>query len=491
MSESPSFPPLHLTGATGYVGGQLLPMLESAGYRVRCPVRRVVPALENPSCAHEICLGDALNRASLSRVLQGVAFAFYLIHPRGRAARFERKNRDAAKNFAAAARAAGVCRLIYLGGLGSPNEELSSHLRNLQEAGASGAQLIGFRALVVLGSGRLSFDLTRALVERLPVMLTPRWVAVAAQPIGIAELLEVLLAALALPKPRSRINEIGGADRISYGGLMPEYARHRSLRRRMIPVLVLTPRLSSPRLGLVTALCARVERFLVDSIRHPAVVRNSAAARDFAVRPAGPRVAIRAALAAEDLTLDAAPLFKVCGNDGKRPDRMPPEFGHRIVDSASDCANLSPKTAFAASRQTGGRTGWYFANGLWRLRSWIDRLLGGAGMSRGCRGEYDLKLDDVVDCWRMVAFEPGYRVRFMTEMKLPGCAWLEFTVEPLDANARILQTAVFDLHGLLGRAYGYNLYSIQRIIFGGMLHAIARAAVRRSRKEGTDVAVRT
>lgn len=493
MPESPSIRPrVLLTGATGYVGGQLLPVLESAGYHVRCLVRREVPALENRFSNREICIGDVLDLASLSRALQGVYAAFYLIHSMGGAADFEQTDRVAAQNFAAAARAAGVRRLIYLGGLGGPEEELSPHLRSRQEVGvllrASGVQVIEFRASVVLGSGSLSFEMIRALVERLPVMVTPRWVAVTAQPIAIADLLEYLLAALALPEAGSRVYEIGGADRISYGGLMRQYAQQRGLRRWMIPVPVLTPRLSSLWLGLVTPFYTRVGRLLIDSIRHPTVVRNDTAARDFAVRPTGVREAIRAALAAEDRAFDTVPLSTVCRNLGKRVGRLPPEFGHRIVDSASVRINLSPKAAFAAIRRIGGRTGWYFGNGLWRLRGWIDRLVGGPGMSRGRRDEDELRTGDVVDGWRVVAYEPGRRVRFQAEMKLPGRAWLEFEVVVEGAGARIWQTAAFDPHGLLGRAYWYALYPIHRVIFNGMLRAIARAA--HLEEEGANVAGR-
>jgi uncharacterized protein YbjT (DUF2867 family) len=294
-------PLILLTGATGYVGGRLLAAMDSGRYRVRCLVRR--PEFFRAPDAEAVA-GDVLQPASLAAALRGVDTAFYLIHSMGTPGSFEEFDRTGARNFAVAARDAGVRRIIYLGGLGDESEQLSPHLKSRHGVGkelrSTGVPVIEFRASIVLGSGSLSFEMIRALTERLPVMITPRWVSVKAQPIYVGDLLAYLTAAIELPADGSRVFEIGGADQVSYGELMREYARQRGLRRLMIPVPLLTPLLSSLWLGLVTPLYARVGRKLIDSIRHPTVIRDGSALREFPIRPLGVRDAIAAALRNED-----------------------------------------------------------------------------------------------------------------------------------------------------------------------------------------------
>lgn len=289
-----------LTGATGYVGGRLLRRLEEQGYSVRCLVRSPGAMSRRTGVRTEVVQGDLLDVATLRSAMAGVDAAYYLVHSMG-AASFEEADRTAATNFAAAARAAGVARIIYVGGLGDDDAALSPHLRSRHEVGrilrTAGVPVLEFRASIVIGSGSLSFEMIRSLTERLPVMITPKWVRVMAQPIAIDDLLEYLLAALRLPVERYRIYEIGGADQVSYAGIMQAYARRRGLRTLMIPVPVLTPRLSSLWLGLVTPLYARVGRKLIESMTQPTVVRDAAALTTFAVRPMGIDEAIRRALA--------------------------------------------------------------------------------------------------------------------------------------------------------------------------------------------------
>lgn len=289
-----------LTGATGYVGGQLLPLLARQGFRVRCLARKPqnLRGLLPPGV--EVVQGDVLDAASLSRALAGVAHAFYLVHSMGAAGDFAEADRRGAQHFGAAARTAGVKMIIYLGALAEQASALSPHLRSRQEVGqilrASGVTVIELRASIIIGAGSLSFEMIRALVERLPVMVTPKWVNVPAQPIAIEDVLAYLLAALRDPTHVSRTFEIGGSDTVSYGELMREYARQRGLRRWLIRVPVLTPRLSSLWLGLVTPLYARIGRKLIDGVRYPTVVRDTAALAAFAVRPIGMREAIARAL---------------------------------------------------------------------------------------------------------------------------------------------------------------------------------------------------
>ncbi|MHC4579774.1 MAG: NAD(P)H-binding protein [Planctomycetota bacterium] len=284
-----------LTGATGYVGGRLLPALEATGRPLRCLARRPEKLRRQAAPATEVVEGDVFDSASLRHALKDVHTAYYLIHSMEAGDAFEKQDRVAAQNFAAAARAARVRRLVYLGGLGH-GDELSDHLASRQEVGQilkdAGVATIEFRASIIIGKGSLSFDMIRALVDRLPVMITPRWVRTPAQPIFIDDVVAYLTAALDLPEQGSAIYEIGGADRVSYGAIMREYARQRGLKRLMLRVPVLTPRLSSLWLGLVTPLHARVGRQLIDGVRNETVVRDDRALRDFPIRPRGIAAAI-------------------------------------------------------------------------------------------------------------------------------------------------------------------------------------------------------
>jgi uncharacterized protein YbjT (DUF2867 family) len=271
---------------------------------VRCLARRPEALAEKAGPSTEVVAGDVLDRPSLDSALRGVEAAFYLVHSMGSKGGFEEEDRRAAASFGQAAKAAGVGRIIYLGGLGREDEALSPHLRSRQEVGQilrrSGVPVLEFRASIVIGSGSLSFEMIRSLVELLPVMITPRWVNMPAQPIAIDDVLEYLLAALELPTSEYRIYEIGGADRVTYADLMRAYARHRGMRLRMIPVPVLTPFLSSLWLGLVTPLYARIGRKLIESIVHTTVVRDDSAITAFKVRPIGVEEAVRRAFASEE-----------------------------------------------------------------------------------------------------------------------------------------------------------------------------------------------
>jgi len=447
----PLKPLVLIAGATGYVGGELLKALLVAGYPVRCLARRPDVLREKPIPGLEVIAGDVLDARSLPAALAEVDTAYYLIHSMGSSQSFEEQDRVAAQNFAAAARKAGIRRIIYLGGLGHGNDQLSAHLRSRHEVGeilkSTGVPVVEFRASVVIGSGSLSFEMVRALVERLPVMIAPRWVSVAAQPIAIADLLSYLVSALNLPVDGNNIFEIGGSDRVSYGGLMKEYARQRGLRRLVISVPFLTPRLSSLWLGLFTPLYVRVGRKLVDSICHATVVEDHTALEVFKIQPCGFREAIASAISA----------------DGR----------HLMIDTRTIHVTACPKDAFAPIRQIGGSRGWYYANWLWQLRGLLDGLFGGVGLRRGRRDPDLLRAGDTVDFWRVEEIEPDQRLRLTAEMKLPGRAWLEFEVTGDSTGSVLRQTATFDPKGLLGRAYWYSVFPLHRLIFDGMLRGIA------------------
>ncbi len=480
-----------IAGATGYVGGRLRRRLEEGGRALRCLARRPEDLAARVAPTTEVVGGDVLDPESLERALAHVECAYYLIHSMGSGRDFAERDRRGACNFAQAARRAGVERIVYLGGLGH-GEDLSPHLRSRQEVGGllreSGVPVLELRASIVLGSGSLSFEMIRALVERLPIMVTPRWVEVEAQPIAIDDLLEYLVEALDAPLAASRVFEIGGADRVSYGDLMREYARQRGLRRAMIRVPVLTPRLSSLWLGLVTPLYARVGRELIESIRHPSVVRDLAALDAFAVRPRPMSAAIAAATRNEEREFAESRWSDAFSSGGEARSWAGVRFGNRMIDARSHTVTAAPERAFAPIRRIGGDTGWYAYSWLWKLRAFLDLLVGGVGARRGRPHPERLCVGDALDFWRVEAYEPNRRLRLRAEMKLPGRAWLEFEVVPREGGSTILQTALFDPIGLAGLAYWYLVYPLHRMVFAGMLASIARAAEAGARPNGVEAA---
>jgi|YelNatPaOPRAMG01_1025707.scaffolds.fasta_scaffold00186_33 uncharacterized protein YbjT (DUF2867 family) len=474
-----------LTGASGYVGGRLLKHLQARGVRIRCLARKPDFLRGRVGPGVEIVRGDVLDEQSLIEALRGVDTAYYLVHAMGEASGFEEIDRRGAGNFASAARHAGIRRIIYLGGLGESASDLSPHLRSRHEVGeilrSSGVQVIEFRASVIIGSGSLSFEMIRALVERLPVMITPRWVAIRTQPIAINDVLEYLTQALTIPLDGNHIFEIGGADVVSYGDMMREYARQRGLRRYLVPVPLLTPRLSSLWLGLVARLYVRVGRKLIDSIRHATVVRDDSARRVFAVTPIGVREAIASALRDEDRQFAETRWSDALSSAGIRAETESIRTGIRIVDSRATRVDVAPEKAFAPIIRLGGARGWPY-DWLWRLRGVIDLLVGGPGMRRGRRDPENLHVGDALDCWRVERYEPGAKLTLAAEMKLPGRAWLDFEIERDGDGSIIRQTAIFDPRGLFGLAYWYLSYPLHRLIFAAMLRQIAEEAIVEARK---------
>jgi hypothetical protein len=319
--------------------------------------------------------------------------------------------------------------------------------------------------------------LIRALVERLPVMICPRWVRARAQPIAIEDVVAYLLEALSLPAT-SGIFEIGGAEAVSYEAIMREYARQRGLRRFMIFVPVLTPRLSSLWLGLTTPVYARIGRKLIESIRNSTVVTDAAALRTFAVRPLGLREAIERAIRKEDLEFSATRWSDAVSSGSSPRTWGGAKLGTRLVDARTAFVPVDRHAAFAPIRRIGGARGWYYANGLWRLRGFIDLLLGGVGVRRGRPNPDQLRVGDPLDFWRVEAYEPDRRLRLVAEMKVPGRAWLEFEVSDAEGGSTIHQTAVFDPAGLWGLIYWYGIYPLHGRIFQGMLSAVARRAAK-------------
>jgi uncharacterized protein YbjT (DUF2867 family) len=467
-----------VTGATGYVGGRLVPPLVDRGYRVRCVVRRPEQVSRRLPSAAEVVGGDLLEPATLGTAMAGVDTAFYLVHALGSGGDLWKEETEAAHNFAKAAEDARIRRMVYLGGLADEGS-LSPHLATRREVGrilrASGIPVVEFRASIILGSGSLSFEMIRALVERLPVMVTPRWVSHQAQPIAIEDVIEYLLASIEIPIEGSEQIEIGGAGRASYLDLLREYARQRRLRRVMLRVPFLSPRLSGLWLALITPLHARVGRRLLEGVRSDTIVTSDRARTLFPrIRPRGFRDAIRRALANEDREFAETHWSDPISSGMSPRSWHGVRFGVRRVDSRAVELDATAAQAFAPVARIGGTTGWYFANALWRLRGLADLVAGGIGLRRGRRHPEQLRAGDWLDFWRVEAIEPNRLLRLHAEMRLPGRAWLQFEVTG-DGPVVLRQTATFDPVGLLGLLYWYGLYPFHVVMFRGMLSAIARS----------------
>ena len=422
--EKPHSSKVLLTGATGYVGGRLLPLLKKRGCRVRCLTRRESSQSNFNSGDVEVAIGNALDIESLKTALSGVETAYYLIHSMGDNDDFEKTDRRAAENFAKACSTQNVKRIVYLGGLGDPSERLSKHLRSRQEIGdilrSSSADVIEFQASIIIGSGSLSFEMIRALVERLPVMICPKWVRVLAQPISIEDVLSYLVEALDRPLGQSELLEIGGPEQVSYGEIMRRYAKQRGLTRFMIPVPFLTPYLSSLWLGLVTPLYSRVGRKLVDSLRNPTLVGDNKALKEFSVSPRSIDASIARALVFEDKKFAETRWSDAFSAGGDEKTWGGVRFGSRLVDSRTRTIDLNAEQAFRPIRRIGGETGWYYGNWLWKIRGAMDLMVGGVGVRRGRRDPDQVRVGDTVDFWRVEQIVDNKILRLSAEMRKLG-----------------------------------------------------------------------
>ncbi len=470
-----------VTGATGYIGGRLVPRLLEAGYRVRCLARARGKLAAHVWAADprvEIVEGDVGEPEALQIALAGCTAAYYLVHSMvATGAAYAAQDRALAEAFAGAAGRAGLERLVYLGGLGELGDGLSEHLESRREVErrlqSGPIPVTVLRAAMIIGSGSASFEILRYLVERLPVMITPKWVATECQPIAVRNVLRYLVACLDVPETRGRTLDIGGPDVLSYRAIMDVMAEERGLPRRIvIPVPVLTPRLSSLWIHLVTPLSRRIARPLAEGLRNRVVCRNDDAQRLMPGSLLTVREAIRAALQ----RLKAGDVETAWSTAGPIPGDPDWAGGTVFTDSRSVAIAASPARVFAAVRRIGGGHGWYAADRLWRLRGLLDRLVGGPGLRRGRRDPDSVGYGEALDFWRVTGLVPDRRLALRAEMKLPGEALLEFTVEPEGANARLVQTARFLPRGLLGLAYWYAVLPFHGIVFAGMLQGIRREA---------------
>ena len=470
-----------LTGATGYVGGRLLPALLARDHEVRCFTRR--PEFLRPRVPEsvEISEGDAFDETALTTAMSGMETAFFMVHSLGGSEDFEERDRQAATTFASAAQKAGVQKIIYLGGLGK-GEHLSKHLASRQEVGeilrASTVPTIELRASIIIGSGSLSFEMVRSLVEKLPVMTTPRWVRSAAQPIAIGDVIRYLVGAAEREITRSELYEIGGADSVSYHGIMEAYARARNLRRLILPVPFLTPKLSGLWLALVTPLYYRVGRWLIDGVKNETTADDAQARKVFGVSPLGIDEAIRQAITAEDQEFAATrwsdALLPGSGEESFGGEKR----GSRRVYSIATRIPATRQEVFLPIQYIGGHRGWYSYQWLWSLRSALDKIAGGVGGSRGRRDPLILLPGDVVDFWRVEELDQYRMLRLRAEMKLPGRGWLQFDIEDGETDAECVAriTAIFEPRGLFGLIYWFSLFPAHKLIFGKMLAEISHAA---------------
>ncbi len=472
-----------MTGATGYVGGRLVPELLHAGFRVRCLAReprKLDARVWRWESNVEVVAGELTDVNQLTEQLSGCSAAYYLIHSMiSSGSDYARQDRQLACNFAQAASRAGVKRIIYLGGLGELGEGLSEHLqsrRELESALASTAvPVTTLRAAMIIGSGSSSFEILRYLVERLPVMVTPRWVETECQPIGITDVLYWLVKCLSVPATAGQTLQIGGPDVLSYRQLMQLMAESLQLPRRLIIGLpVLTPRLSSAWISLVTPVTYRIARPLADGLRNRVVVTEDTAQRLMPHQALTVQEAIQRAITRTKAG-QVPTRWSAAGPIPGDPDWA---GGKVFVDERSITIESDPSSVFAAVCRVGGGHGWYAGDILWRIRGWMDQLVGGPGLRRGRRHAEDVEFGEALDFWRVVGVERGKSLLLHAEMKLPGVARLEFAMSPLaeGESTKLTMTARFRPKGLLGILYWYAVVPLHQIVFGGMLNGIKRAA---------------
>ncbi len=488
MDQTPNASLTHrrvfLTGATGYIGGRLAPRLLEAGYTVRCLARSVAKLRARPWASRdgvEFFEGDVSNEDTLVEALTGCDVAYYLIHSmEASVGEYRSQDYALAEIFGRACARAGVQRIIYLGGLGEVGAGLSKHLTSRREVEkalqSSGVPVTVLRAAMIIGSGSASFEILRYLVERLPVMVTPRWVTTESQPIAIRDVLFYLIEVLAVPETIAKTIDIGGPDVLSYAELMREMASALGLRRRLvIPVPVLTPRLSSLWIHLVTPLHSSIARPLAEGLRNRVVCRDGQAKQLMPHECLTVRTAIKASIE----VMHAGKIETSWSDAGVMPGDPSWAGGTVFIDCRDATTTASVQAVWASVSAIGGDRGYLGADWLWRLRGALDRLIGGPGLRRGRRDAHDLRLGDSLDFWRVSAIDPPSHLRLTAEMKLPGVATLTFDVKPLTTHpskTHLVMTARFRPRGLFGIAYWYMVVPLHGIVFSKMLHGLISAA---------------
>jgi uncharacterized protein YbjT (DUF2867 family) len=477
-----------VTGATGYIGGRLVPRLLAEGHAVRAMTRTASRLRDVPWAADvQVVEADVLGGDALDAALAGVEVAYYLVHSIGEGAAFEETDRRAAQAFADAARRAGVGRIVYLGGLVPEHEELSPHLASRAEVGQvlldSGVPTAVLQAAVILGSGSASFEMLRYLTERLPAMITPRWVNSRIQPIAVRDVLRYLVAAATLPPDVSRRFDIGGPEVLTYLQMMQRYAKVAGLRKRLIiPVPFLTPRLSGHWVNIVTPVPAALAKPLVRSLVNEVVCRESDIRQYVPDELLGFDDAVRLALLrVREAAVETR--WSQASWPGAPSDPLPSDpawaGGSLYEDLRRRQVDADPQDLWRVIEGIGGEHGWYSFPLAWAVRGQLDRLVGGVGLRRGRRDPDQLYVGESLDFWRVEELLDGQLLRLRAEMKLPGAAWLELRVETDEQGGTLfVQRALFHPRGLAGHAYWWSVAPFHGIVFGGMLANITGAAAR-------------
>jgi uncharacterized protein YbjT (DUF2867 family) len=478
-----------VTGATGYIGGRLVPHLLKEGYRLRVMVRDAT-RLQGRSWVNrvEIAEGDPLKPETLPGALKEIDVAYYFIHSLYGGADFHTKDMEAARNFGAAANAAEVNRIIYLGGLGDPEARLSEHLRSRQLTAESlsegGVPVTHFRAAIIIGSGSASFEMIRYMTERIPPMICPRWVFSRIQPIAIDDVTSYLAEALKVPESSGKTIDIGGLDVITYADTFRGYAKVRGLRRIIIPVPVLTPRLSSHWVHWVTPMSARIARPLIEGLRNEVVVRNDLARRLFpGIHPIDYEQAVRRALKSIELgQVESTWSDALCTSCGEKPPARLTDQEGIITKRIQRMIEAPTESVYTVVTGLGGKRGWLHSNWAWWMRGVLDRFFGGVGLRRGRRHPGELRTGDAVDFWRVEKLETNRLLRLRSELKFPGRLWLQFEMYPSDTDAStLIQTFNYVPKGFPGFLYWYLLLPLHNMILSGLATQIKKAA-----EKGTD-----
>ena len=474
-----------VTGATGYVGGRLVPMLLEAGYRVRC-LARDPERLRGRSWQQqvEVVRGDALDKESLVAAMQGVSVAYYLIHGLQGGKLDARRDMIAARNFAEAAEEAGIKRIIYLGELVNTTDYLSPYLRARHETGYilrwnGRVPVTEFRAGMIVGSGSVLFEMIRYLSEREPFFICPRWFFSMAQPIAIRDVLSYLVEALETPRSKGKMIEIGGATRLTYADMLFAYAKERGLKRFLIPTPFYAPRLSAYWVHMVTPIHWRIVLPLIEGLRAKLVVHDDLARELFPqIKPLDFQTATHLALRRVRIdkveTSWADALVTTAGD--VKPYTFTVEEG-LMIERRQTIVDLPPEAVFRAYTGIGGERGWLYMDWAWAIRGWLDKLVGGVGLRRGRRHPDEIYVGESLDFWRVEALEPDRLMRLRAEMKVPGEAWLQFESLPQENDKTLLTVnAYFDVHGVTGLLYWYAMFPFHKFIFDGLTSRLASRA---------------
>jgi len=465
-------------GATGYIGGRLVPRLTEAGHQVMCLVRDRAKAGSRGWGDVRVTEGDILDMDSLRPVVEGIDVVYYLVHSMtSRKGDFVSLDRQGASNVVTLAEEAGVKRIIYLGGLGRRERDMSDHLRSRHEVAdvlRSGiVPVTEFRAAAIMGSGSASFEIIHHLVNRLPIMICPSWVFTRTQPIGISDVLDYLVEAATWKESAGKVIDIGGPDIVTYGEMMKTMARILDLKRVIIPVPLLTPRLSSYWVSLFSPVPYAMSRSLVESLKHETVCENDLALMFTHIKPKALEETIT--LAFEQLL--ARNVETRWSDSGKEYRAQSIDQSHIYSYSVEVDCDASPEKLFEGVQSIGGDNGWYYLDRIWKLRGIFDKLIGGVGLRRGRRDQTDVRVGETLDFWRVEEFIPNKKLGLLAEMKLPGIAWLYFEVSSRDGSGSTLKvTANYYPHGLLGYFYWFALYPIHGILFRGLARSIIARA---------------